>query len=236
METTKKLSHLKMYGAGHAAGGSYQNVSIKGEGTVGEGLRSERCRIFGTGRFLGDAETNRLKIFGEHEVEGDLSARSANVIGTLKIGGSMRFTRMRLKGLADISGSAAGEQCHIKGSLTVSGDCETEQLHVTGCINVAGLLNAGDVNIHLRYDQSKVKEIGGTSITVRRKPGLLKRKAGMLSAELIEGDTVYLEYTKADIVRGKHVEIGPGCKIGKIEYRTSCKTHEKSTVQEHIQI
>ncbi|MGG3325443.1 hypothetical protein ABEQ76_15765, partial [Bacillus velezensis] len=27
METTKKLSHLKMYGAGHASGGSYQNVS-----------------------------------------------------------------------------------------------------------------------------------------------------------------------------------------------------------------
>lgn len=103
-----------MYGAGHAAGGSYQNVSIKGEGTVGEGLRSEQRRIFGTGRFLGDAETNRLKIFGEHEVEGDLSARSANVIGTLKIGGSMRFTRMRLKGLADISGSLCGRAVPYK--------------------------------------------------------------------------------------------------------------------------
>ncbi|MES1032979.1 hypothetical protein FOA26_12990 [Bacillus velezensis] len=236
METTKKLSHLKMYGAGHASGGSYQNVSIKGEGTVGEGLQSERCRIFGTGLFLGDAEINRLKIFGEHEVAGDLSARSANVMGTLKVGGSMRFATMRLKGLAEIGGGAAGERCHIKGSLTVSGDCQTELLHVTGCINVAGLLNAGDVNIHLRYDRSRVKEIGGTSITVRRKPGFLKRKAGALSAELIEGDAIYLEYTEADIVRGKHVEIGPGCKIGKIEYQTSCKSHEKSTVQEHIQI
>ncbi|KAF6603502.1 MULTISPECIES: hypothetical protein [unclassified Bacillus (in: firmicutes)] len=229
METTKKLSHLKMYGAGHASGGSYQNVTIKGEGTVGEGLQSERCRIFGTGLFLGDAEINRLKIFGEHEVAGDLSAHSANVIGTLKVGGSMRFARMRLKGLAEIGGGAAGEQCHIKGSLAVGGDCETELLHVTGCINVAGLLNAGDVNIHLRYDRSRVKEIGGTSITVRRKPG-------MLSAELIEGDAIYLEFTEADIVRGKRVEIGPGCKIGKIEYQTSCKSHEKSTVQEHIQI
>ncbi len=236
METTKKLSHLKMYGAGHASGGSYQNVSIKGEGTVGEGLQSERCRIFGTGLFLGDAEINRLKIFGEHEVAGDLSARSANVMGTLKVGGSVRFATMRLKGLAEIGGGAAGEQCHIKGSLTVGGDCETELLHVTGCINVAGLLNAGDVNIHLRYDRSRVKEIGGTSITVRRKPGFLKRKAGTLSAGLIEGDAIYLEYTEADIVRGKHVEIGSGCKIGKIEYQTSCKSHEKSTVQEHIQM
>lgn len=99
-----------------------------------------------------------------------------------------------------------------------------------------GIVKRGDVNIHLRYDRSRVKEIGGTSITVRRKPGFLKRKAGALSAELIEGDAIYLEYTEADIVRGKHVEIGPGCKIGKIEYQTSCKSHEKSTVQEHIQI
>ncbi|EJD68183.1 YhbF [Bacillus sp. 916] len=98
------------------------------------------------------------------------------------------------------------------------------------------MLNAGGGNIHLRYDRSRVKEIGGTSITVRRKPGFLKRKAGTLSAELIEGDAIYLEYTEADIVRGKHVEIGPGCKIEKIEYQTSCKSHEKSTVQEHIQI
>ena len=50
METTK-IDSFKMYGAGHASGGSYQNVSIKGEGTVGEGLQSERCRIFGTGLF-----------------------------------------------------------------------------------------------------------------------------------------------------------------------------------------
>ncbi len=103
-----------MYGAGHASGGSYQNVSIKGEGTVGEGLQSERRWIFGTGLFLGDAEINRLKIFGEHEVAGDLSARSANVMGTLKVGGSMRFATMRLKGLAEIGGGAAGERCHIK--------------------------------------------------------------------------------------------------------------------------
>lgn len=37
METTK-LGNLKLYGAGHAAGGAYHHVSIKGEGVVGEGL------------------------------------------------------------------------------------------------------------------------------------------------------------------------------------------------------
>lgn len=47
METTK-LGNLKLYGAGHAAGGAYHNVSIKGEGIVGEGLSAVGCRIYGT--------------------------------------------------------------------------------------------------------------------------------------------------------------------------------------------
>ncbi|MBT2575532.1 hypothetical protein J7E26_16545 [Bacillus sp. ISL-51] len=236
METTKKQSNLKLYGAGHAAGGSYHYVNIKGEGVVGEGLQSERCRIFGTGRFLGDAAVNRFRIFGESEVEGNLSAGAISVFGTMKIGGSLRFREMKLKGLAEISGYAAGDHCDVKGSLTVKGDCETERFHAASCIDVAGLLNAGEIKINLRHDASRVKEIGGTSIAVKRKTGFFKRNEGTLSAELIEGDTIYLENTHAEIVRGKHVEIGPGCKIGKIEYQTSCKRHAQSSVHEHIQI
>lgn len=56
METTK-LGNLKLYGAGHAAGGAYHNVSIKGEGIVGEGLSAVGCRIYGTGLF---SEKQRL--------------------------------------------------------------------------------------------------------------------------------------------------------------------------------
>lgn len=56
METTK-LGNLKLYGAGHAAGGAYHNVSIKGEGVVGEGLSAVGRRIYGTGLF---SEKQRL--------------------------------------------------------------------------------------------------------------------------------------------------------------------------------
>lgn len=57
MEATK-LGNLKLYGTGHAAGGAYHHVSIKGKGVIGEGLSAAGCRIFGTGLFSGKRRVN----------------------------------------------------------------------------------------------------------------------------------------------------------------------------------
>ena len=32
-----------------------------------------------------------------------------------------------------------------------------------------------------------------------------------LTTDVIEDDEIYLEYTKSKIVRGKDIELGPGC-------------------------
>ncbi|MDT2276668.1 hypothetical protein P7H20_20140 [Paenibacillus larvae] len=66
----------------------------------------------------------------------------------------------------------------------------------------------------------------GQSITIQRKTGMkvvdkLTRNlfASKLKAEVIEGDTIYLENTKADIVRGNRIVIGQGCEIRLIEFK-----------------
>lgn len=51
-----------------------------------------------------------------------------------------------------------------------------------------------------------------------------------LTAEVIEGDQLYLEYTHAEIVRGNTIEIGPGCVIKRIEYKTSLEVDESAKV------
>jgi cytoskeletal protein CcmA (bactofilin family) len=53
----------------------------------------------------------------------------------------------------------------------------------------------------------------------------------MLTAKVIEGDIVYLENTKADIVRGKTVKIGAGCQIGTIEYTSELTQDKNSTIK-----
>ena len=48
---------------------------------------------------------------------------------------------------------------------------------------------------------------------------LFKPLAKELTAEVIEGDKVEIEYTQADVVRGNHIKIGPGCKVDLVEYK-----------------
>ncbi|MGQ9006638.1 hypothetical protein ACTXHP_00165 [Bacillus stercoris] len=235
METTK-LGNLKLYGAGHAAGGAYHNVVIKGEGVVGEGLSAAGCRIFGTGCFLGTAETERLRVFGESEFKGNLTAGRINIYGTMKVSGSLQFDRFNLKGLTEISESMTGESCDVKGKLSVKGDCETEMFHVTGCVDVSGLLNSGDIKIGLSHDISHVREIGGTTITVKKRTSFFNRKKVKLIADIIEGDQVYLENTDAAVVRGKEVIIGPGCSIGTIEYENTYECDPHSQIKEKIKL
>ena len=66
-----------------------------------------------------------------------------------------------------------------------------------------------------------MKEIGGETIRVDRghKFGLFGRFK-KLTAEIIEGDDIYLECTRAKVVRGGKVVIGYGCEIELVEYRT----------------
>ncbi|MEK5082844.1 hypothetical protein [Bacillus sp. FSL H8-0515] len=235
METTK-LGNLKLYGAGHAAGGVYHHVSIKGEGVVGEELSAVSCRILGTGCFLGKAEAERLCVYGESEFKDNLAAGRVTIYGTMKVIGSLQFDRFKLKGLTEIGGNMTGESCDVKGQLSIKGDCETEMFRVTGCINVSGLLNAGDLKLGLSHDVSRVREIGGTSITVKRRAGFFNRRKAKLMADLIEGDQIYLENTEAAVVRGNEVMIGPGCSIGTIEYTNKCKCDHHSKIKETIKL
>jgi len=96
---------------------------------------------------------------------------------------------------------------------------------------------------------SAAKEIGGERIDVRRGgwrekgillDGLVKLFAGggtaALETKQIEGDEVSLEDTEAEVVRGKKVEIGPGCRIGRVEYSESLKVASDAVVKERVKV
>ena len=104
---------------------------------------------------------------------------------------------------------------------------------------MGGLLNADEINISL-YWPCKAREIGGSKIKVKKDSKLsflgLKnmispdRSSKELIADIIEGDNVYLEYTKARVVRGNNIELGTGCEIELAEYKNNLKHDDKTTV------
>ncbi len=129
----------------------------------------------------------------------------------------------------------AAETCDVKGALNVRGDCEAEDFTLTGSLDVKGLLNAGAIDIGLKFGNSSIGDIGGTHIKIGKNAGSCLIETEVFSAGTIEGDDIYLENTEARMVRGNRVHIGPGCKIEKVEYKSSCRVSPKSEVNEDQQ-
>jgi cytoskeletal protein CcmA (bactofilin family) len=127
------------------------------------------------------------------------------------------------------------EHIDLKDHLTTQGDCKAEVFTARGIFTIGGLLNVGELDVKL-YQNCQAKEIGAERISIRR-ASLLNHlnlffkpsSNAILSASIIEGDEIYLEHTKAQIVRGKHVTIGPGCDIELVEYK-EYYAHAKGTI------
>jgi cytoskeletal protein CcmA (bactofilin family) len=142
--------------------------------------------------------------------------------------------KMKILGLLEVGEKLTGDEANIKGSITVNGDVEYEAFDSSGGFGIKGLLTADTINIALRFGESSAQEIGGGKITVRKRRNSLfpfGKDVGSLTANIIEGDEIFLENTKADIVRGSKVNIGSGCQIGNVEYSLEFIQHPSSTVK-----
>ncbi|MBI3459687.1 hypothetical protein HY009_01955 [Candidatus Acetothermia bacterium] len=60
--------------------------------------------------------------------------------------------------------------------------------------------------------------------------------AGCVEADTIEGDEIYLENTRARMVRGKKVTIGEGCEVETVEYKESLEVTDGANVKTRTKI
>jgi cytoskeletal protein CcmA (bactofilin family) len=212
-----------MIGTTTSAGGNFRNVRLTGESLLS-----------------GDVDCYKLSNTGELVVKGNLRAEELSLTGECDVQGSLQTITARGRGEVKVSSGVRGENIKFTGSIGVGGDCEAGSLEVDGAINVAGLLSADRLEIKM-YGPCKAKEIGGTNLFVKRSKAtriinLLKSSDhAKLYAEQIEGDKVELDHTEASVVRGNNVKIGPGCEIGRVEYRDTLEIHKSSLVKESIQ-
>ncbi|NIK76526.1 cytoskeletal protein CcmA (bactofilin family) [Paenibacillus castaneae] len=205
------LSDLIINGVSGAGGGTYDNV-----------------RIDGVGKVNGAIEARSFKGNGHVHLNDDVKAIEVECNGIMNVKGSLRFGNMKADGLLTIKGGLSGESCALNGMINVKGDCELENLTGRGGFTVGGLLSAGKVEFCLQ-GQSKANEIGVESLVIRQEnkgvwsklwSGMIPKLKPELRVGIIEGDYIDLENTIADIVRGNVVMIGPGCSIGRVEYRS----------------
>lgn len=196
----------------------------------GDSQSQPRLDIRGTGS-AGGGVYGRVSIHGRGTVEGDLECVGLHVHGTASVNGAITAKRVDVHGTFDVHGKLAAAEVSIRGMLKIGGDCNADSVHLDGGINMKGMLSADRIEMQV-YAPSRVDEIGGEFIQVRAGRSFPKLRGARLVAEMIEGDRVDLEYTRAKVVRGARVRIGRGCEVGRVEYSEDLQQDAQSSVVE----
>ena len=247
---------MRISGSSTMPGGEYDRVSISGSGTVQGDLRCQSLSCSGSARVQGDVDcAGEVRSSGSSKVTGSITCESLGCSGAVKCEGSilsrglihssgaMKVSGSLEGGEVDVSGGLeAGEihcgRLHCSGGARVSGGVEAESVHLTGSAVIQGLLNAETVEISASRG-IRIGSIGGSSIRIYKPTqvsllGLFHGSVSCAQVGDIEGDDVDLEYTQADVVRGRRVRIGEGCSIGRVEYSESLDAWD-GTVGEAVQ-
>ncbi|MEH7012559.1 polymer-forming cytoskeletal protein [Neobacillus niacini] len=232
---TKKRGDLLINGFGSSNGGSFNTLTINGKGTVNGDVNCMEFDCNGTGTINGNVVSNTAKFNGHGKIKGNLESQSLTIDGTAGITENLMVKKLKVSGKANVGGKIKSDEIKIKGRLTVGEDCEAETFKAESQFTIGGLLNADLVDITI-FANCKAKEIGGQTILIKQKaslPGLLKGFIPtQLETELIEGDKIEIENTKASMVRGNNITIGPNCIIGVVEYSGELSMDEKAVVKE----
>jgi len=239
---TEQRRSAGLSGAGSLSGGEYHRVTISGAGKVEGDLIAEELRISGVGKVNGSTEATQVSVSGSGSFNGPVTADEMRVSGAAKVTGPVRAKELKCSGTIRVAGGVSAEYMKLSGHLRVTKDVEAEIFRASGGFEIEGLLSADKIEIHLG-GRCRARELGGERIRVEAGgvhdrgilfDGLLRLFVGRgpvgLEASTIEGDEVSLENTRADIVRGNVIEIGPGCRIGAVEYSESLKVHGDADV------
>lgn len=230
---------MKISGASSMPGGEYGRVSISGAGKVQGSLKCEELHCSGASNVQGDVDcAGELCTSGAGKMAGSVrcgsltasgtfSAQTVQVEGLASVSGSLRTEQALTADELRASGSLEAGSVHCRalrssGSCRISGDIEAETAVLSGAVQIGGLLNAETVEISANR-AVHISAIGGGTIRVLQKDtatvlGIFRTSPGCARIGSIEGDNIELENVEAEIVRGKYVRIGHGCRIGTVEY------------------
>ena len=231
---------ISIAGSGKVEGGVYDRVKISGSGKVTGDVEAEEFKGAGAVTVEGSLRARRFDVSGAFKAEGDLDVEEGEASGSFKVEGRVTARELKVSGAAKC-GPIQGGYIRVNGALKAKGDIEADTVRLSGMFKVEGLISADRVEIHLE-DHSKARELGGEVIEVRRESswgGLLGRLfgthgKGSLEVEAVEGDELDLEWVVAEVVRGRVVRIGPGCRIGRVEYQESLEASPEAEVGEEV--
>lgn len=247
------LNDYHCSGSGVIAGGEYGKVSVSGAARAtgdvtceelhcsggikaGGNLCCKEMHVSGGVKIAGDLTAGTVKTSGSVKTEGNVEIEEAlSVSGSFKVEGDARLGIAGISGSCGIEGEARAKEIKISGSIHCGGNLSAERFACSGKTEIPGLLNAETIEISAS-GRCEVGDIGCGSITVQREWSVFGADRICLKAESIEGDTISLENTEAEVVRGKNVTIGRRCEIGRVEYSETLEIVDGGKVGEQVRV
>lgn len=229
-------------GSGQLAGGLYDNITISGSGNVNGEVNAVDVKISGSAHFRANVSSESVKVSGSAKFDGDINTGECVTSGSSRIEGHLHARAVTVNGSMFCKKDIRAEEIKINGSLNVNGDIEAESFDTSGGFHIKGLLNASVIKVNI-HGGCFAQEIGGDRIQVKVSrlnifSNLFRSLLDLfdlgdrwrLQSEQIEATDVSLAWSQVGIVRGNRVDIGPGCKIGLIEYTETVNIHPNADV------
>lgn len=237
---------LTITGSGTVEGNvEAKEVEVSGAGQIEGDLKAGRVEAAGSLTVEGSMEADAFVNAGSSTIEGSLKADKIDQQGALEVGRDVEAKTFRSSGAFGIEGSLEADEIEIE----INGDS-----HVHAILGKSIQVEAGTSKV--AKGQVIVMQRGGHGTTVVTGGTISGNASGYaeggrvgsvsasssasvsggnstfkLEAKTIEGDEVELEHTVADLVKGKKVKIGKGCKIGAVEYTESIAVDDKASVK-----
>jgi len=248
--STVTVGHIviRVSGSGRV---SEEEIRISGSGRIVGSIRIDRIRASGSFSCDGDLEVDELRTSGSCSITGTVKGGSLRASGSCRVGQDLRVSIVQTSGSLSVGGNVIGEYVKTSGSFRAENvnvtDCEvygsfklkrvgckgTFKAEMSGSCVVEEGIRARDVYIRRalkgRGEGFRLVLFNITLVEVGR--GGIRRE-GELKTKYIEAEnTVYIENTECDIVRGRIVTIGPKCTIRKkLEYVESYNIDPTSKV------
>jgi cytoskeletal protein CcmA (bactofilin family) len=194
-----------------------------------------------------------LKVRGSLTLKEDVRADTIDVVGHLSTQKNVTTAKLKVSGDCSIGGYCRAEQVinlgglrvqHIQadrlqssGYFSAAQDAAVDTFYAEGAVKI-NRLTAGS-SIELRLGNRSTIEVMRTSGTITVKPSLKLMNALIpyfrkLTCETIEGTSISLYRTTANLVCGEDIIIGPGCSIGEVQYSKSLTVDPKSQVDRTV--
>ncbi|WP_288221825.1 hypothetical protein [uncultured Clostridium sp.] len=210
-----------------------RNVKVMGDSTFNNDVKLKELNIYGDTTLNGRGIIESLKVRGDFKGKKDIEVKeNAKILGDMSLTEGLIGKNIKILGDVKIKKNLIFDDINILGSMKVLGNCEGNNFYNKGEVKIEGLLSADRIEI-IPKRTSRIEEIGGSEIIIK-KSGWIDIVDGKVFSKLIEGDTIILQNTVCNIVRGQDITILEGCSIDKIEYTGKLTVDKNSKVGEEL--